>query len=249
MLEDDFNDILGKSIRGLGVTVFQLGVSESCLQRLLSGEMDEDSVRKISPLLSLDAEKLIQLESYSPSSISPPCLHTFVSSFGHLGVNAFIVETANHLLIFDTGTNSGELLNFITQHPKKSATLYITHDHPDHTAGINQFKKLGIPVIKPENASDRVFDDFTMTCLDVAGHCTPATAYLLKSNLLEVPICIVGDAIFAGSVGGCKSKSAYQIALPNIRKNLLSLPTDTILASGHGPLTAVGQELVHNPFF
>ena len=249
MLEDDFNDVLGKAIRGLGKSASELGVAESSLQRLLAGEMDQEVVRKIAPLLDLDAEKLIRLEHYTPTVAAPACLHTFVSSFGHLGVNAFIVETAEQLLVFDTGTDSEALLAFIAQYPDKQTVLYITHDHPDHTAGIRQFKQLGVSVIMPENARDQVFANFSMTCLNVDGHCSPATAYLLQSEDLDQAICIVGDALFAGSIGGCKSKSAYEMALPKIRQNLLSLPAETILCSGHGPLTTVAQEIENNPFF
>jgi len=249
MLEDDFNDVLGKAIRGLAKSASELAIPESSLQRLLAGEMDQAAVRKIAPLLDLDAEKLIRLEHYSPKATAPACLHTFVSSFGHLGVNAFIVETAEQLLVFDTGTDSEDLFAFIAQHPDKQAILYITHDHPDHTAGIHQFKQRGVSVILPEKAQDQLYAELSMTCLNVDGHCSPATAYLLQSEHLDQPICIVGDAIFAGSVGGCKSKSAYQMALPKISQNLLSLPAETILCSGHGPLTTVAQELENNPFF
>lgn len=249
MLEDDFNDVIGKSIRGLALSSSDLGISNHSLSSLLSGDMNTATVRKIAPLLDLDAEKLIQLEHYSPVTCTPPCLHTFVSPFGHLGVNAFILETANHLLIFDTGTDSAELLEFISEHSDKEAVLYITHDHPDHTAGVHHFKQRGIAVINPENATDKVYDEITMKCLDVAGHCSPATAYLLQSDELASPICIVGDALFAGSTGGCKSTAAYEIALSNIKENLLTLPKDTILCPGHGPLTTVDQEIHNNPFF
>jgi glyoxylase-like metal-dependent hydrolase (beta-lactamase superfamily II) len=81
--------------------------------------------------------------------------------------------------------------------------------------------------------------------LDVTGHCNPARAYFIKG--LVKPICIVGDAIFAGSIGGI-SQDNYKLALNNIHKNILTLPANTILLNGHGPATSVGLELKHNPF-
>ena len=42
---------------------------------------------------------------------------------------------------------------------------------------------------------------------------------------------------------------SYADALANNRKKILSLPEDTILCPGHGPLTTVGEEKRHNPFF
>jgi glyoxylase-like metal-dependent hydrolase (beta-lactamase superfamily II) len=60
-------------------------------------------------------------------------------------------------------------------------------------------------------------------------------------------IAVVGDAMFAGSMGG--GGVSYADALQTNRQNILSLPDDTILCPGHGPLTTVGQEKVNNPFF
>ncbi len=70
--------------------------------------------------------------------------------------------------------------------------------------------------------------------------------YLIEG--LTPAVAIVGDAIFARSIGGIPT-SAYQAALEAIRKNILSLPSSTILCPGHGSLTTVGEELEHNPFF
>ena len=58
---------------------------------------------------------------------------------------------------------------------------------------------------------------------------------------------MVGDAIFAGSIG--KVRDDYQGALVNIRREILGLSDHTLLCPGHGPLTTVGQEKAHNPFF
>jgi len=42
---------------------------------------------------------------------------------------------------------------------------------------------------------------------------------------------------------------SYEDALKNNRENILTLPGNTILCPGHGPLTTVAEEKVHNPFF
>jgi len=60
-------------------------------------------------------------------------------------------------------------------------------------------------------------------------------------------VAVVGDAIFAGSMGG--GLVSYADAIHNNRDKILSLPDDTILCPGHGPLTSVGEEKLHNPFF
>jgi glyoxylase-like metal-dependent hydrolase (beta-lactamase superfamily II) len=64
---------------------------------------------------------------------------------------------------------------------------------------------------------------------------------------METPIAVVGDVIFAGSIGGIRSR--YRPALEAIRAGVLSLPPETMLLPGHGPITTVAHELAHNPFF
>ena len=64
---------------------------------------------------------------------------------------------------------------------------------------------------------------------------------------LDRPVAIVGDAIFAGSMGG--GMISYEDALRTNREKIMTLPDDTVLCSGHGPLTTVGEEKKNNPFF
>jgi len=64
---------------------------------------------------------------------------------------------------------------------------------------------------------------------------------------LEHPVAVVGDSLFAGSMGG--GGISYSDALENNRKKILTLPDDTVVCPGHGPLTTVGEEKQHNPFF
>jgi len=53
--------------------------------------------------------------------------------------------------------------------------------------------------------------------------------------------------VFAGSMGG--GAVSYADAMRTNRAEIMSLPAETILCPGHGPLTTVGEELQHNPFF
>jgi hypothetical protein len=45
------------------------------------------------------------------------------------------------------------------------------------------------------------------------------------------------------------SAGAHEAALKNNWKYVLSLPNNTVLACGHGPLTTVALEKKNNPFF
>jgi glyoxylase-like metal-dependent hydrolase (beta-lactamase superfamily II) len=58
-----------------------------------------------------------------------------------------------------------------------------------------------------------------------------------------------GDVIFSGSIGRTDLPGgSYPQLLKSIQTGILSLPDDTLIFSGHGPVTTVGQERVGNPF-
>jgi glyoxylase-like metal-dependent hydrolase (beta-lactamase superfamily II) len=60
-------------------------------------------------------------------------------------------------------------------------------------------------------------------------------------------VAIVGDAVFAGSMG--KGNHSWQQARDGVVSQILTLPEDTLICPGHGPLTTVGEEKANNPFF
>ncbi len=58
-----------------------------------------------------------------------------------------------------------------------------------------------------------------------------------------------GDALFAGSIGRSDfANSDARKLIDGIRSQLLALPDDTIVHSGHGPATTIGRERKANPF-
>ena len=62
-------------------------------------------------------------------------------------------------------------------------------------------------------------------------------------------VAIVGDAIFAGSVGRVDLPGGDGgTLLASIRDQLMTLPDETIVYSGHGPETTIGAERRMNPY-
>ncbi len=60
---------------------------------------------------------------------------------------------------------------------------------------------------------------------------------------------IGGDVLFAGSIGRTDLwRGSMPTLLHSIRSQLLSLPDETIVYSGHGPATTIGRERTSNPF-
>lgn len=58
-----------------------------------------------------------------------------------------------------------------------------------------------------------------------------------------------GDVLFAGSIGRTDLwQGDYDTLIASIRRELLSLPDETVVYSGHGPATTVGAERRTNPF-
>ncbi len=247
MLEDHFEDVLSKAILGSHFTTERLselsGISESKIHSLLSGEFDTDAMCNLAPHLGLDPQKWIQLPQYSPTSQCPERLRVFTSPFGELGVNSYAVETAESWLIFDTGTEARELVGATQDKPRQ---LFITHNHPDHISCIDAIRSQHC--YRPgELERPLAIEDITITPLAVPGHAYPATAYCIEG--LSLPLCVVGDSLFAGSMGRCQTPESFLEAKLAIQRNLLTLPPETVLCPGHGPLTTVEQERENNPFF
>ena len=73
------------------------------------------------------------------------------------------------------------------------------------------------------------------------GHCVLYCA--------EAKVCFCGDLIFAGSVGRTDLPGGNWDTLEkSIREQIYTLPDETVLLSGHGPKTTVGNEKKFNPF-
>jgi glyoxylase-like metal-dependent hydrolase (beta-lactamase superfamily II) len=90
-----------------------------------------------------------------------------------------------------------------------------------------------------------VLDGTKWQCLDTCGH-SPGGRSLYGS---EAGVVFVGDTLFQSSIG----RSDFHHSDPdrlirNIREKLFSLPDETKVYSGHGPVTTIGEEKLHNPF-
>lgn len=58
-----------------------------------------------------------------------------------------------------------------------------------------------------------------------------------------------GDVLFQGSIGRTDLPGGdFDTLIASIREQLLTLPDDVTVYSGHGPPTTIGDERAHNPF-
>ncbi|MDA0802736.1 MAG: MBL fold metallo-hydrolase [Planctomycetota bacterium] len=83
--------------------------------------------------------------------------------------------------------------------------------------------------------------------IETPGH-SPGSVSLVSTNL-EQPVALVGDTIFAGSVGRVdlpgSSPRDFEVTL---FEKLLALPDTTVIYPGHGPASSIGKERASNPF-
>ncbi len=174
-------------------------------------------------------------------------------------VNAFIYacpDTREAMLV-DCGEFDPRLPAFVDQHALTLTTILITHEHWDHVQALpealHHFSARVISAIPAPAGvqSARVgkpgetvqLGRMTGRLVDTAGH-TPVALSLIFPGVV-----FTGDALFAGSVGGTSNPEDYARQLDNVRKNLFTLPDDTIVCPGHGPCSTIGVERRFNPFF
>ncbi len=92
--------------------------------------------------------------------------------------------------------------------------------------------------------------------LDVRGHSRAGLGFVFEGTLEENgrkenrKAVICGDALFAGSIGRTDFPGGnLELLLTNIRDKIFTLPDDTLVLPGHGPVSTVGREKRSNPFF
>lgn len=86
---------------------------------------------------------------------------------------------------------------------------------------------------------------FKFTLFETPGHSPGSVSYYFE----EGGFVISGDALFKGGIGRTDLPEGNQDQLLNsIHNKLLTLPEETIVMSGHGPTTTIGEEMDSNPF-
>jgi glyoxylase-like metal-dependent hydrolase (beta-lactamase superfamily II) len=191
--------------------------------------------------------------------------------------NCFIVadpDTREAVLI-DPGEEAGVFLQRLDAEGLTLRAVWLTHAHLDHVLGVGAVvAATGVPVYL--HADDRALYDgvreqgewfglqidplpepdhelhpgetvsigsVTFEIRHVSGHSPGSVAFVGEG------LAIVGDALFQGSIGRTDLPGGnLDTLLTSIREQLLTLPDDTVVYSGHGPVTTIGAERRSNPF-
>lgn len=267
-LEDNFTDIIGKAQRGLGLSNEQLaaksGVSPPDLEAIQGGEIRDHPLRAVAAALKLSADALLAIarrEYYPEQMVFPRGFALFNTTFEDMTVNSYLVWDSRSRVAaaFDTGADCSGMLDVISTEKLRLQYVFLTHTHDDHIADLARLAQGGAEVWASdrepanfpgaktfaENAHFHLGDEIAIKTLSTWGHSPGLTTFFVTG--LSWPLAIVGDSLFAGSMGG--SRDHYKDQWRNTREKIFKLPSDTVLACGHGPLTTLKQERHHNPFF
>lgn len=264
-LEDTFADIIGKARRGLGISDNQLseqsGANTEAINQLFDGTFDRATAERVAPLLQLDPGSLTDLAEgkYRPDAVNLDGLAQFTTPYHDVQVNAYLVwdPASKEAVVFDSGTDCSAMLEQTKQSGLTIKLILLTHAHGDHIADLGRLAEAtGAPIYissREKAPGAEAIDEgrkFTVGSLQIEsrltwGHSPGGMTFVITG--LRSPVAIVGDSIFAGSMGG--GNVSYEDAVQNNLQKILTLPNETVLCPGHGPMTTVREEKEHNAFF
>jgi hydroxyacylglutathione hydrolase len=194
---------------------------------------------------------------------------------GPIATNCYVVRAergAAEAAVVDPGGDAATLRLELARMGATCAGILVTHTHWDHLGGVADLAEgTGAAVYAPEaerTVLERPSDYYpdvhvrawtpektlaggetievaaiSFDVLSVPGHSPGHLAFHADGCLFS------GDVLFAGSVGRTDLPYAdWDTLLDSIRTLVDRFPPETVVYSGHGPPTSLGDELARNPF-
>lgn len=184
--------------------------------------------------------------------------------------NCYLIENilTGNALIIDCGDGLG-FQKYIDENNIKVNIKYglLTHGHFDHVMGVEYIQKnygtiffMGVEDLKAQyeepylfpklkdinvvyDGLDMNFEDFKVRTIATPGHTKGSISYLFENNVFT------GDTLFKGNIGRTDLYGGDSIEILNSIKNkLYTLPENTVVYSGHGEETTIGEEIRNNEF-
>jgi glyoxylase-like metal-dependent hydrolase (beta-lactamase superfamily II) len=271
-LEDHVGDIICKARAMSNVSTAAAaktaGISEAELSKLEeSGQTGKrPDVAALARLVGLNPAKLEGLaHGWLPGEKDLSVWHelrAFTTAADAMAVNCYLVwdEVTRDAALFDTGFDAKPILDCIAENQLVLRHIFITHSHYDHVEALPKIREAwpkvrlhsgskNAPVDQRNKPSEIVhLGGLRITHRETPGHAEDGVTYIVGNWQEDAPhVAIVGDAIFAGSIG--RGNQSWDLARQKVREQILSLPPGTLICPGHGPLTTVAEEKEHNPFF
>jgi len=197
---------------------------------------------------------------------------------GVFAENCYLVvdEQAAECAVVDPGEEAGLILHKIAETGAKPVAIWLTHAHVDHVLGVTRIAaETAAPVwLHPADRAlyDAVPEQAAWFGLGAPPRLPAPDRELVHGEQVAVgelrfavrhapghspgSVCLVGpgavfsgDVLFAGSIGRTDLPGGdFETLIASIERELLPLPDDTILYSGHGPESTIGRERRTNPF-
>jgi len=205
-----------------------------------------------------------------------PTLEVHQLPVGEMESNCYLIldsETRKAILV-DPGADGEKIARWVAEKKAEIECILITHGHADHI-GANEFamKKWGVPLGIHEKDSDCLSDPMINLSAFFSPFTSPPADFFIEEGVFnkwsgpELAILhtpghspgsisilgdgwvICGDVLFKGSIGRTDfpRSNLHQIH-QSIREKLMTLPPETIVYSGHGEPTTIGEEKQTNPF-
>src|ERR1039457_1270311 len=260
-LEDHLGDIIRKARAMNGVTAAAAaaaaGLSETELSAVEETGVPSKKINftTLAPLIGLNTPKLAGIANGwlpAPKDLSAwHELRVFTTAAEGLTVNCYLVwdEVTRDAALFDTGLDANPVLDCIAAEQVQLRHIFITHSHWDHVEARLHSGSKNAPVDQRNKPSEIVhLGGLRVTHRETPGHAEDGVTYMVGNWQDDAPhVAIVGDTIFAGTLGN--GNGQWELARQKVREQILSLPAETLLCPGHGSLTTVAEEKAHNPFF
>src|SRR5262249_31826392 len=212
------------------------GLSSEQLTDLKNGRGDDEAVERVADTLELNPNALLDSfhQRWRPDEgLLPDGVLAFNLDIVSMAVNSYLVwgPASSVAALFDAGVDPRLLEKAKSSRNLKLSAIYLTHTHGDHTIqAVRQARHFPAPPFLP--AAERFGqatpvkegDRFSIGALGVRalltnGHSPGGTTYVIEG--LAKPVAVVGDAIFAGSMGGAPND--FSLAWTNNREKILRL--------------------------
>jgi glyoxylase-like metal-dependent hydrolase (beta-lactamase superfamily II) len=175
--------------------------------------------------------------------------------------NVWIVGSDEEVIVIDAAHDAAAILAAVGGRRIKS--IVCTHAHNDHINAARDLVEASGAAVRLHPADDVLWrmeygdglayaplaDGETLTVggvrmevLHTPGH-SPGAVCL---HAAEEGTVFTGDTLFAGGPGATgRSYSSFDTIIDSIRKRLFTLPTETVVRTGHGGTTSIGTEAPH----